>query len=86
MKVEIIESEIKQAIIEYVASQGLTVDGAKARVELRAGRDENGMTASLSISSDFSDPSTEAADAVVVAESAPELNIASADGDDELFN
>jgi len=49
MKIELSEEEIKTAIVDYVSSQGISIDSAHAQVELRAGRGENGMTATISI-------------------------------------
>jgi len=49
MKIEIEQAEIETAIIEYVASQGLPIKAEQAEVDLKAGRGENGMTATISI-------------------------------------
>jgi len=50
MKIEIDEPEIITAILDYVGSQGFTIDNERAAVELKAGRGENGMTATVSMS------------------------------------
>ena len=49
MKIEVNEDEIVCAIIEYVGNQGLPIDPAHAEVDLKAGRGENGMTATISV-------------------------------------
>ena len=49
MKIELSEEEIKVAIVDYVGSQGISIDPTHTEVELRAGRGENGMTATISI-------------------------------------
>ena len=49
MKIELDEIEIKAAIINYVGSQGITIDPDKTKVDLKAGRGDNGMTAYVMI-------------------------------------
>lgn len=48
MQITIAESEIKVAILDYVAKQGLTIT-ANAEVDLKAGRGDNGMSATIDI-------------------------------------
>ena len=49
MKIELVEEEIKAAIIAYVGDQGFSIDAEKADVDLKAGRGEHGMTATISM-------------------------------------
>ena len=49
MRIEINEDEIVLAIIAYVGAQGIAIDPTHAEVDLKAGRGENGMTATISI-------------------------------------
>ncbi len=48
MQITISETEIKTAILGYVSSQGLTIHN-NAEVDLKAGRGEHGMTATIDI-------------------------------------
>jgi len=48
MQITISETEIKTAILDYVSSQGLTIH-SNAEVDLKAGRGEHGMTATIDI-------------------------------------
>jgi len=48
MKIELIEVEIEQALIEYVSNQGINLDGSDIEVNLIAGR-KNGNAATIEI-------------------------------------
>lgn len=60
MKIELSEDEIKSAIIGYVCEQGFSIDAAKAEVDLKAGRGENGATATVSVGKPEVNPVSEA--------------------------
>ena len=47
MQIQINEPEIITAILDYIGSQGFTFDADKADEELKAGRGEHGMTATI---------------------------------------
>jgi hypothetical protein len=49
MKITLIQSEIEQALKQYVASQGIAVTGKSIEVSITAGRGANGTTAELDI-------------------------------------
>ena len=48
MQITISEPEIKEAILDFVSKQGLTIH-SDANVDLKAGRGEHGMTATIDI-------------------------------------
>ncbi len=50
MKIELNDSEIKDAVAAYVATQGVSTEDKDVQVTLRAGRGENGYTAEIEVS------------------------------------
>ena len=62
MKIEIEQAEIETAIIEYVASQGLPIKAEQAEVDLKAGRGDHGMSATISINQGIATVKVEASD------------------------
>ena len=49
MKIEIEENEIKEAILDYVAKQGFSVDPTVAEVDIKNSRGDFGVTATISV-------------------------------------
>ena len=49
MKIEINQAEIEAAIVAYVGSQGIDVEGKDVGVDMVAGRGANGYTASITL-------------------------------------
>jgi len=47
MQIQINEPEIITAILDYISSQGFSFNAKQAAVELKAGRGEHGMTATI---------------------------------------
>ncbi len=52
MKIELSEPEIKTALISYIGTQGINLEGKNVSVELTAGRGPNGHSASINIDAD----------------------------------
>ena len=71
MKIEIEQAEIETAIIEYVASQGLPIKAEQAEVDLKAGRGEHGMTATISIKQGIASVKVQTADTKVTVADEP---------------
>ena len=49
MKIELTEEEIKVALVDYIASQGFTIDADNAEVDLKNVRGDFGVTATISM-------------------------------------
>ena len=56
MQITLNQSEIENAIITFVGSQGIAITGKNVDVTLTAGRGPNGMSASIDISNDAAKP------------------------------
>ena len=59
MQLSLNDSEIRQAVADYVAGQGISVVDKKVDVVLKAGRGENGYSATVDITDNNSTESTE---------------------------
>lgn len=58
MKITLNDTEIKKGLVDYIASQGINLDGSTVEVDLTAGRGPNGYSADVSIVPNPDAPST----------------------------
>ena len=61
MNITLNNTEIEEALVEHIATKGLSVTGKHIEVHLTAGRGPNGHSATIEIL-DAKDPSTDTAD------------------------
>lgn len=78
MRIEIEEVEIKAAIIAHYITLGWPITAAQTDVDLKAGRGEYGMTATLSITA-LDNTAPVITDDTVVPKSAPVLSLETED-------
>jgi len=58
MKIDLNSVEIEQALVAYIAAQGIDLSGKQTEVALTAGRGPNGYSAAIVINATVDDPAS----------------------------
>lgn len=85
MRIEVDQSEIEEALANYIMSQGIDVTGKSVDITMVAGRKPNGFSANIVIGEDIRTPetiSTESTDKSVVEKSGTDPLFPSTNADD----